>query len=63
MHVQSCCFVDINLLLFTVLVAVAIVFCLSSLKKGGGGEGGHPLWGHCKLLYVANLPHVTQKRR
>ena len=61
MYLQSCCFVYINLLLFTVLVAVAVVFCLSSLKKGGGG--GHPLWGHCKLLYVANLPHVTQKLR
>ena len=37
MHLQSCCFVYINLLLFAVLVAVAVVFCLSSLKKGGGG--------------------------
>ena len=33
----------------------------SLLLKWGGG--GHPLWGHCKLLYVANLPHVTQKLR
>ena len=26
MHVQSCCFADINLLLFAVVVAVAVVF-------------------------------------
>ena len=33
------------------------------LKLPEKRRGGHPLWGHCKLLYVANLPHVTQKLR
>ena len=36
MHVQSCCFGNLNLLFFAVLVAVARCRCLSSLKK--------PLW-------------------
>ena len=60
-HLQSCCFAYINLLLSAVLVAVARRLCLSSLKMRG--EGGHPLWDPCKLLYVANLPHVTKKLR
>ena len=31
MHVQSCCFANLNQLIFAVLVAVAVVFALAHL--------------------------------
>ena len=58
MHVQSCCFVELNLLLFSVFVAVAVIDELLGSFNNDDGDGSETVKTAIAVLRKTTGLHV-----
>ena len=58
MHVQSCCFVELNLLLFAVFVAVAVIDELLGSFRNDDGDGSETVKTAIAVLRKTTGLHV-----
>ena len=67
MHVQSCCFADLNLFLFAVLVDVAVVVKLpineNGKKKTIGSDRQNKNFARTSRSFVHYFAVIAQRRR